>query len=167
MASPQPQSTCSLLGRQPMCITSQLLATKMSVNQEKKSIFVYQQPFIQEVLLVRYRCCPLPHLPHKCPQCFHPCPPPWQFPCVWLYQCQDLAVLLMEADAGRASRWYRPGACCSGVVFHCAAAARSCSVGQVGGPLVCPVTWWPSRRSRHSHASKAAILIEREATADH
>lgn len=75
MASPWPRSTCSLLGRQPTCITSQLLATKMSVNQEKKSIVIYQQPFIQEVLLVRYWCCPLPHLPCKCLRCFLPCPP--------------------------------------------------------------------------------------------
>lgn len=64
MASPQPCSTCSLLGWQPMYITAQLLATKMSVSNKKEV-----NCHLSATLLPVSAACEVPLLPI----CFHIC----------------------------------------------------------------------------------------------
>lgn len=85
-----PWSTCSLLAWQPRYIMAQLLAMKLSINQKKKKK-KNQLSFISNPS--PNKCCSsgagaahlLPHLLHRSPWCFLPCPSPWKFPCIWLF----------------------------------------------------------------------------------
>lgn len=141
MASPQPCSTCSLLGRQPMYITAQLLATKMSVSNKEEV-----NCHLSATLHPASAACEVPVLP----TCFHIClinvceaffPVPVLLPhnsqmfgylnvSIWKHcWCQRMQEQLL-AGTGHApavQEWYSP-------TLKLAEAAQ-CMVRQIGGLL--------------------------------